>query len=172
METQWRAAQAGQPWLPTAPQQCRHRWGFWGVTELFFLERIRYSWSKIFLKSTKKHKGSAPSINNSKFPLFPLFHEPISHTLIMTLFLLQNKPLPWPDFLLQLSSKAVLLSFTSFHAPCSSSHLFTQIQHYSLFFQIHHVKYLTGKCFQMSPKLKKHSNIMPVSCLFLHVAMH
>lgn len=48
----------------------------WGGTELFFLEGIQYSWSKIFLKGTKKHKGSAPSFNNSNFPLFPLFPGP------------------------------------------------------------------------------------------------
>lgn len=47
-----------------------------GVTELLFLEGIQYSWSKILLRGTKKHKGSAPSFNNFNFPLFPVFHGP------------------------------------------------------------------------------------------------
>lgn len=123
VETQWRA---GQPWLPMAPQQCRHRWGFWGGTELFVLEGIQYSQSKIFLKGTKKHKSSAPSFNSASFPLFPLFHGPAYRSYInYDPFSSGNKPLLWPDFPLQLSSKVVLSSFTSFHAPCTNSRLYS-----------------------------------------------
>lgn len=53
---------------------------------------------------------------------------------------------------LQLSFKVVFLSPTSVHTPCTRSHLFTQIQHYSLFLQIHHDKHFAGKCFQISPE--------------------
>lgn len=55
------------------------------------------------------------------------------------------------------------------HAPALTS---AQIQHYSLLFQIHHVKYFTGECFQISPKLKKHTNILSKSCLFRRVAIY
>lgn len=55
------------------------------------------------------------------------------------------------------------------HAPALTS---AQIQHYSLLFQIQYAKYLTGECFQVSPKFKKHTNILSISCVFHRVAIY
>lgn len=151
--------------------QMRH---FWRVTELFILEGIQYSWSKIFLKGTKKHKSSVPSFNNANFPLIPLFH--INRPAYMSY--INYDPLSSAK---QASSLTRLFSPAFFQScpliihflPCSMHQLSPLLKSsITLSFQIHHVKYLTGKCFQISPKLNKHSNIMSRSCLFHGVAMY
>lgn len=103
---------------------------FPGTAEALGFNRIILSGRKpILMKqdiSQRHEEVQLPPLTILTFHHFLYFMGlPIGHILIMTIFLLQNKALLWPDFPLQLSSKVVLLSFTSFHAACTSSHLYS-----------------------------------------------
>lgn len=100
------------------------------LTEWFFLKGMRYSSSKIFSKGTKKHKGSALSMNYSNFPYLALFcelayrmfvnYDPLSSAKVSPLSTCSDQRFP-SGFLPKLSSYHSLPS--TLHAPRLSSSL-------------------------------------------------